>query len=104
MSNLIARRAARRPVAPSSRITVRGTTRAVFVDGERLFAIVAGRELAVYLVGTSAAGDRPMVYELTGGPWGAHTLAADGAITSPERLLTHWRGYVENAKSKAAAK
>jgi hypothetical protein len=31
---------------------------------------------------------------MDGGRWGAHTLSAK--VSSGERLLTHWKGYVEN--------
>ena len=31
---------------------------------------------------------------MDGGKWGAHTLSAK--VSSAERLLLHWRGYVEN--------
>jgi hypothetical protein len=31
---------------------------------------------------------------MDGGKWGAHTLSA--MVSSAERLLVHWKGYVEN--------
>jgi len=31
---------------------------------------------------------------MDGGKWGAHTLSAK--VSSAERLLVHWKGYVEN--------
>lgn len=31
---------------------------------------------------------------MDGGKWGAHTLSAK--VSNAERLLTHWKGYVEN--------
>jgi hypothetical protein len=31
---------------------------------------------------------------MSGGRWGSHSLSAK--VSSAERLLTHWKGYVEN--------
>ena len=31
---------------------------------------------------------------MTGGKWGSHSISAK--VSSAERLLTHWKGYVEN--------
>jgi len=41
-------------------------------------------------------------FVLVGGPCGEHALEARSSITSPERLLAHWRGYVENATRQLA--
>ncbi len=35
-------------------------------------------------------------FVLSGGLYGEHSLDARASITSAERLVAHWRGYVEN--------
>jgi hypothetical protein len=71
------------------RIQVIGRWHDVHVDGNRLFApLFGGIFLAAYL-----EGDR---FVFTGGRWGEHSLAADASITSADRLLAHWRGFVQN--------
>jgi len=65
--------------------TIAGTLR---VDGKELIACVGDLLLRARL-----DGDR---FVMAGGHWGEHSIAAHGAITSPERLIAHWRGYCEN--------
>jgi hypothetical protein len=65
--------------------TIAGTLR---VAGEELSCWIGVRLLTARLVE-----DR---FVLAGGFWGEHTLDARVSITSADRLLAHWRGYVEN--------
>lgn len=74
----------------ASRITV-GSDNVVAVDGKPLrfveFDILQRkRELRV-----TFEGDR---FAMLGGKFGAHSLAAQANITTAERLLVHWSGYV----------
>lgn len=74
----------------ASRITI-GSDNVVAVDGRPLrfveFDILQRkRELRV-----AFEGDR---FAMLGGKHGAHSLAAQANITTAERLLAHWSGYV----------
>jgi len=82
-----------RAVELDARITVGSAVR---VDGVDLVERVAGRELRV-----TRESDR---FTFTGGAYGAHSIAADRSITSADRLLAHWRGYVEATAKLALAK
>lgn len=64
------------------------------VADEDLAALTAGGFLRAYL-----DGDR---FVLSGGQWGDHSLDARETITSADRLIAHWRGYVENNRRGAA--
>lgn len=66
--------------------TIAGT---LHVAGEELACWVGARLLTARLVE-----DR---FVLSGGFWGEHSLAAQASITSADRLIAHWRGYVENS-------
>jgi hypothetical protein len=72
---------------------------AVSIDGHGLlrFADDAGR----FAIRTELRADR---FVFTGGAFGEHSLAADDLITSAERLLAHWQGYVENTVQAFAAR
>jgi hypothetical protein len=71
--------------------TIAGTLR---VDGQELITCVGERLLRAHL-----DGDR---FVMSGGCQGDHSIAAHGAITSPERLLAHWRGYCDNQAGGAS--
>ncbi|HEY2554173.1 MAG TPA: hypothetical protein VGI15_02905 [Candidatus Cybelea sp.] len=71
--------------------TIAGTLR---VAGEELAILTAGRFLRAHL-----EGDR---FVLSGGQWGDHSLDARASITTADRLLAHWRGYVENNQRGAS--
>jgi hypothetical protein len=58
------------------------------VRGEELTCKVGDLVLTARLVA-----DR---FVFSGGLWGEHSLAAEEAITSADRLIAHWRGYVES--------
>ena len=66
--------------------TIAGTLR---VSGEELTCRIGDRFLTARLVE-----DR---FVLSGGFWGEHSIAAQASITSADRLIAHWRGYVENS-------
>lgn len=68
---------------------------AIAVHGEDLVARVAGRVLRVSLDGDQ--------FIFTGGTHGRHVISAHPDITSADRLIAHWRGYVDNCKRAAAA-
>ena len=82
-----------RPIELDARVTAGS---AVAVDGNDLVERLAGRELRATL-----EGDR---FTFTGGAYGAHSIAADRSITTADRLLAHWRGYVEATAKLALAK
>lgn len=65
--------------------TIAGTLR---VDGEELACWVGDLFLCARLVGDQ--------FVLSGGYWGEHAIDAHGAITGPDRLIAHWRGYCDN--------
>jgi hypothetical protein len=66
--------------------TITGALRAC---GEELTCRIGDRLLTARLVN-----DR---FVLSGGFWGEHSLDARSTITSADRLIAHWRGYVENS-------
>jgi hypothetical protein len=63
----------------------------VSVDDWGLLRFVddAGR----FTLTTALRGDR---FVFAGGAFGEHDIAADEMITSAERLIAHWQGYVDN--------
>lgn len=65
--------------------TVAGTLRAF---GEDLVCLVGDRFLRAHLDGER--------FVFSGGLYGEHSLDARSQITSADRLVVHWRGYVEN--------
>lgn len=65
--------------------TIAGTLR---VRGEELACEVGDLFLTARLVEGR--------FVLSGGCHGEHSLDARSSITSADRLLAHWRGYVEN--------
>ena len=58
------------------------------VSGEELTCTVGDLFLTARLVDGR--------FVLSGGLCGDHSLDASAAITSPARLIAHWRGYCEN--------
>lgn len=65
--------------------TIAGTLRAA---GKELTCRIGDLFLTARLVD-----DR---FVFSGGRFGEHSLAAHAQITSADRLIAHWRGYVEN--------
>ena len=65
--------------------TIAGTLR---INGEELAGWVGDLFLCACLVGDQ--------FVFSGGYWGDHAIDAHGAITGPDRLIAHWRGYYEN--------
>lgn len=67
----------------------------VLVDGHRLRASYSlpGGKVQVVRVKLN---DVTRSFDFVGGFTGGHSLAADQRITSRERLVAHWRGFIEN--------
>jgi hypothetical protein len=74
-----------------ARVQAAGALAAVYVDDQRLVAFAGERLLTAYLDGGR--------FVFSGGQHGEHSIEADSRITSAARLLAHWQGYVESARS-----
>lgn len=75
------------------RITIDPTTDALRVDGKPLRWTLARTGYRTLLLTSTIEGDR---FVFLGGRFGAHSL--DIGSTSPERLVAHWRGYVQSTE------